>query len=54
MFARPEIVDFEEFLAAYPMLLDKNTPPRHWSREAMFGDEARAVWKEPDLLALPF
>ena len=52
--ARPEIVDFDEFLAANPLLLDKNAPLRHWSREAMFGSEARAAWREPDLVALPF
>jgi hypothetical protein len=51
---RPEIVDFDEFLAAYPLLLDKNIPLRHWSREAMFAPEARAAWQEPDLVALPF
>ncbi|MGA7910046.1 MAG: hypothetical protein WB682_05245 [Candidatus Dormiibacterota bacterium] len=51
---RPEIVDFEEFLSAYPLLLDKNTPLRHWSREAMFDAEARAGWREPDLVAVPF
>jgi hypothetical protein len=51
---RPEIEDFDGFLAVHPLLLDKNTPLRHWSREAMFGSEARAVWKDPDLVALPF
>ena len=51
---RPEIEDFAEFLAAYPLLLDKNTPLRHWSRDAMFGTEARAAWREPDVVALPF
>jgi hypothetical protein len=51
---RPEIADFDAFLAAYPLLLDKNTPLRHWSRDAMFGAEARAEWREPDLVALPF
>lgn len=51
---RPEIVNFDEFLAAYPLLLDKNTPLRHWSRETMFGAEARAAWRAPDLVALPF
>ena len=51
---RPEIGDFEEFLAAYPLLLDKNTPLRHWSREAMFGPDARGAWRDPDLVALPF
>jgi N-formylglutamate deformylase len=52
--ARPEILDFDEFLAAFPLLLDKNTPMRHWSRESMFAPEARAAWREPDLVALPF
>ena len=52
--AQPEITDFDEFLAAYPLLLDKNTPLRHWSHEVMFGAEARAEWREPDLVALPF
>jgi hypothetical protein len=51
---RPDIVDFDDFLAAYPLLLDKNTPLRHWSRDAMFGAEARAGWRKPDLVALPF
>src|SRR5579872_4107014 len=31
---RPEIDEFDAFLAAFPLLLDKNTPLRHWSREA--------------------
>jgi hypothetical protein len=51
---RPDIVDFDEFLAAYPLLLDKNTPLRHWSREAMFAPKARADWQDPDLVALSF
>ena len=50
----PEIVGFDEFLTAYPLLLDKNTPLRHWSRDAMFAPEARAAWQDPDLVALPF
>jgi hypothetical protein len=37
-----------------PLYHDKNTPLRHWSREAMFGPEARAAWQDPDLVALPF
>jgi hypothetical protein len=54
VFHRPEIDDFETFLTAYPLLLDKNTPLRHWSREAMFAPDARAAWRDPDLVALPF
>ena len=51
---QPEIAEFDAFLAAYPLLLDKNTPLRHWSREAMFGSQARAAWRDPDLVTLPF
>jgi hypothetical protein len=51
---RPEIADFDELLATYPLLLDKNTPLRHWSLEAMFAPDARAEWRDPDLVALPF
>jgi len=51
---RPEIVEFEEFLSAYPLLLKKQLFLRHWSRAAMFTHEARAGWREPDLAGLPF
>jgi N-formylglutamate deformylase len=51
---RPEIEDFETFLVEYPLLLDKNAPLRHWSREAMFAPDARAAWRDPDVVALPF
>jgi hypothetical protein len=51
---RPEIEDFDTFLAAYPMLLDPGLPFRHWRREAMFTPEARAHWCKPDLVPLPF
>ena len=50
----PEIADFDDFLVAFPLLLDKNTPLRHWSREAMFAPDARAAWRDPDIVALPF
>jgi hypothetical protein len=49
----PEISEFDAFLAAFPHLLDKDLPYRHWRRETMAGDRARAQWVEPDLLALP-
>ena len=51
--AHPELDDFEAFLAAFPHLLDKELPFRHWRRETMLSTEARAHWVEPDLLALP-
>ncbi len=50
---RPDLTDFEEFIAAYPQLLDKELPARHWRRETLYGNAARAAWVEPDMLALP-
>lgn len=51
--ARPDIADFEAFLAAFPLLLDKDLPYRHWQRETMGSAAARAAWVEPDVLPLP-
>ena len=50
---RPDISTFERFLETYPQLLDKALPYRHWSRETIQSQAARAHWVEPDLLALP-
>ena len=50
---RPDIGDFETFLATFPQLLDKDLPYRHWRRETMMAPTARASWVEPDLLGLP-
>ena len=49
-----DVDDFDRFLDAHPMLLDRSLPLRHWSREALFGDAARAAWRAPDVLPLPF
>jgi hypothetical protein len=46
--------DFDRFLEAHPALLDRSLPLRHWSREALFDAGARAAWRPPDVLALPF
>ena len=43
----------EELLDRHPQLLDKDLPLRHWSREVLFSDEARAQWLEPDLRGVP-
>jgi hypothetical protein len=51
--ARPDIAEFAAFLAAFPQLLDKELPYRHWRRETMASLAARAQWIEPDLVALP-
>lgn len=52
--ARPDIGDFTTFLDAFPQLLDKSLPYRHWRRETMDSPAARARWVAPDLMALPF
>jgi hypothetical protein len=46
--------DLDALLGAHPLLLDASAPLRHWSREALFSDEARRAWREADLVALPF
>jgi hypothetical protein len=51
--SEPELTDFEQFMAVYPQLLDKDLPVRHWRRETLYSEAARAAWVEPDLLALP-
>lgn len=51
--ARPEITEFTAFLAAFPQLLDKDLPYRHWRRETMDSQSARAGWVEPDHVPLP-
>jgi len=45
---------FEQTVALHPLLLDKELPLRHWRRETLFGNGARAAWVEPDLAPLPF
>jgi len=51
--SRPDITEFDAFVAAFPQLLDKELPYRHWRRETMASAAARAGWVEPDLRALP-
>jgi len=51
--AEPAVDSFPAFKAAFPLLLDKSLPFRHWSREAIFTSQARAEWVEPDLQRLP-
>ncbi len=42
----------EQAIEQAPLLMDKSLPFRHWSRDLMFGQEARARWVEPDLLPI--
>ena len=50
---RPELGDFDAFLAAFPLLLDTSLADRHWSGDVLWSAEARTRWREPDLLPLP-
>jgi hypothetical protein len=43
----------EAFVEAFPLLLDKSLPERHWSRDLLWSDAARRAFVEPDRLALP-
>ena len=52
MQVRP-VASFEELIGAFPMLLDKSLPFKHWTRERMMSEAARRGFLEPDLLALP-
>ena len=49
----PGISDFEAFIATYPHLLDTRIIERHYSRECLWSDAARAAWVEPDVIAMP-
>lgn len=53
MRTRPDIGSFEDFLGAFPMLLDKALPFRHWSQDRLMSPAARAAWIDPDILPLP-
>lgn len=49
---RPDLAAFDAFMGAFPHLLDKNLPYRHWRRATMESPAARAGWVAPDLLPL--
>ena len=44
---------FDEFIARNSGLLDRRLLERHYSRELIDSDHARAEWTEPDLRPLP-
>jgi hypothetical protein len=50
---RPEIDRFDRFLEAFPQLLGKDLPFRHWERDTLMSPPARAAWVEPDVQPLP-
>jgi hypothetical protein len=47
------ITDFEIFVGQYPHLLDAQIILRHYSRDCLGSDAARAAWVEPDIEPLP-
>jgi hypothetical protein len=51
--ARHPTLSFDALLESEPHLMDKVLPFRHWSRERLMGDDAKAAWVEPDLIPLP-
>jgi hypothetical protein len=51
--AHGEHNSFDEFIAANARLLDRHLLDRHYSRELLMSEEARARWADPDLRALP-
>lgn len=43
----------EEFVEAFPIVLDKHAMMRHYSKDVLFSQDARQTWVEPDLIAMP-
>lgn len=50
--AKGPLAGVDQAIESVPLLLDKDLPFRHWSREVMFSPAARAGWVEPDLRPL--
>jgi len=50
----PEIDNFDAYIERFAHLLDKSLMLRHYSRDMLHSDAARAAWVEPDLLPFPF
>ncbi len=44
---------FDALVDACPSLLDKDAPLAYYTRDALYSDEARARWVEPNLKPLP-
>lgn len=49
----PNVVRFEDFLAAHPHLLDMRALSKYYSASRLGSAAARAEWIEPDLQMLP-
>lgn len=50
---RPEIDDFEAFVEAFPLLLDKTILTKHFSADVLKSELARNAWHAPDLIPMP-
>ncbi|HLW96060.1 MAG TPA: hypothetical protein VKS25_11845 [Solirubrobacteraceae bacterium] len=44
---------FDDFIAAYPALLNKDLLARHYSAELLSSEQARVGWVDPDVRAFP-
>jgi hypothetical protein len=44
---------FSELVAEEPTLVDKEGLSHHFSRDRLFGPDARSDWVEPDLAPFP-
>jgi hypothetical protein len=51
--ARGASGELADVLAAHPELADKDLPLQYYSRERLFGEDARVAWIEPDRRSLP-
>jgi hypothetical protein len=49
----PHISDFEQFSAQHPRLFNSRYANEFYSAGVLWSDEARRVWVEPDVKALP-
>jgi|SRR5579859_7589083 len=49
----PEINDFSAFIEKFPFLLDTKIITAHYSSALLGSEDARRVWREPDLLPMP-
>ncbi len=50
---QPQIASFDDYLVAFPQILDSHLIERHYSTELLKSPLARQQWVEPDLIVLP-
>jgi len=49
----PDATGIDELIESFPILLEKDHPYRHWSKEVFDSLESRKHWIPPDLKPLP-